>query len=79
MHVMIHSSILCIIGVVFLGGKAKMRREIGIPKEGSDTFNHVAVENVTHFGANHDRVMLKMRTPWKFIVNDSVHLPGILE
>jgi hypothetical protein len=76
---MIHSSVLCIIGVVFLRGKAKIGCEVGIPKKGSDTFNHVTVEDVTHFGTNHDRVMLKVRTSRKLFVNDCIHLLCVLE
>ena len=47
MHVMVHSYALGIICVVFLWREVEVWREGWIPKEGSEAFNDVSVENLT--------------------------------
>ena len=47
MHVMVHLYALGIIRVVFLWREVEVWREGWIPKEGSDAFNDVSVENLT--------------------------------
>ena len=79
MHVVIHPSVLCVVRVVFLGGKAKVWCKSWIPKKGSDAFNDVAVKNFARFGPNLDHVTLETWTTRKFFINDCIQLPCILE
>ena len=79
MHVVIHSCVLCIVCVVFLGGKAEVRCKVWIPKKGSDAFNDISVKHFTRFGSNRDHVTLKTRASRQFFVNDRVEFPRILE
>lgn len=79
MHIMIHLYVLCIIGVVFLWGKAKIQHEVGIAKKRFDTVNDVTVKNFTHFRTNNRHMVLKTRLTTQIIIDDLVQLPCILE
>src|ERR1700761_7850259 len=79
MHVVIHSSVLCVVGVVLLRGKAEVWCKVWIPKKGSDAFNNILVKYFTRFGSNHDHVTLETGASRQFFVNDRVELPRVLE
>ena len=79
MHIMIHSSLLRFVCVVFFRGKAKIWCEVRIPEKGSNAFNNIAVKNFARFQADLDHVTLKTWASREFFVDDGVQLPRIFE
>ena len=79
MQVVIHLSVLCVVCVVFLRGKAEVQCKVWVPEKGSDAFNNILVKHFTRFGSNCNHVMLKMWVSWQFFVNDHIEFPCVLE